>query len=126
MRPTLRLLQQELIDRIIAEAREVLGKLGVEIHNKSVLSLLADHGADVDASTCNARLTEAIIDKALNTVPRTFKLYDVLGNETHDFQGDNVYFTPGSTALNILDNRRGEMRRPSTADYVRYVKVTSR
>jgi trimethylamine--corrinoid protein Co-methyltransferase len=118
-------LQQELIDRIIAEAREVLGKLGVEIHNKSVLSLLADHGADVDASTCNARLTEAIIDKALNTVPRTFKLYDVLGNETHDFQGDNVYFTPGSTALNILDTRTGDMRRPTTADYIRYVKLMS-
>jgi len=123
MRPTLRLLQQELIDRIIAEAREVLGKLGVEIHNKAVLSLLADHGADVDASTCNARLTGAIIDKALNTVPRTFKLYDVLGNETHDFQGNNVYFTPGSTALNILDTRTGDMRRPTTADYIRYVKL---
>jgi trimethylamine--corrinoid protein Co-methyltransferase len=116
-------LQQELIDRIIAEAREVLGKLGVEIHNKAVLSLLADHGADVDASTCNARLTGAIIDKALNTVPRTFKLYDVLGNETHDFQGNNVYFTPGSTALNILDTRTGDMRRPTTADYIRYVKL---
>ncbi|MGD0223555.1 MAG: trimethylamine methyltransferase family protein [Terriglobia bacterium] len=125
MRPTLRLLQDELIDRIIAEAREVLGKLGVEIHNKSVLSLLADHGADVDASICNARLTEAIIDKALNTVPRTFKLYDVLANETHDFQGDNVYFTPGSTALNILDTRTGDMRRPTTADYIRYVKLMS-
>jgi trimethylamine--corrinoid protein Co-methyltransferase len=118
-------LQHELIDRIIAEAREVLGKLGVEIHNKSVLSLLADHGADVDASTCIARLTEAIIDKALNTVPRTFKLYDVLGNETHDFQGDNTYFTPGSTALNILDTRTGDMRRPTTADYIRCVKLMS-
>ena len=125
MRPTLKLLPQELIDRIIAEAREVLGKLGVEIHNQSVLSLLGDHGADVDASTGNARLSETIIDKALNTVPRTFKLYDVLGNETHDFQGDNVYFTPGSTALNILDSRTGDMRRPTTADYIRYVKLMS-
>ncbi len=125
MRPTLRLLQQELIDRIIAEAREVLGKLGVEIHNPPALSLLADHGADVDTSPCNARLTEAMIDKALKTVPRTFKLYDVLGNETHDFQGDNVYFTPGSTALNILDSRTGDMRRPRTADYIRYVKLVS-
>jgi len=125
MRPTLRLLRDELIERIIAEAREVLGKLGVEIHNPSVLSLLADHGADVDAGTCNARLTGAMIDKALKTVPRTFKLFDVLGNETHDFQGDNVYFNPGSTALNILDARTGEMRKPTTADYIRYVKLVS-
>ena len=125
MRPTLRLLEDELIDRIIAEAREVLCKLGVKIQNKPVLGMLADHGAEVNEDSWNARLTADLIDKALGTVPRSFKLYDVLGNETHDFRGDNVYFTPGSTALNILDNRTGELRRPTTADYIRYVKVTS-
>jgi trimethylamine--corrinoid protein Co-methyltransferase len=123
MRPTLRLLPDPLMDRIIAEARDVLGKLGVEIHNQAVLSLLADDGAVVDGTAWNARLPEGIIDKALGTVPRSFKLYDVLGNETHDFQDDRVYFTPGSTALNILDSGTGEMRRPTTADYVRYVKL---
>ena len=125
MRPILRLLEDELIDRIIAEAREVVCKLGFEIHNKPVLTMLADHGAQVDEGNWDARLTEDLIDQALGTVPRAFKLYDVLGNETHDFRGDNIYFTPGSTALNILDNRSGELRRPSTGDYVRYVKVTS-
>src|SRR5208282_3670801 len=103
MRPTIRLLQDELIERIIAEAQELLSKLGVDIHNHGVLSLLADHGADVNADTWNVRLTEDIIDRALATVPHSFKLYDVLGNLTHDFQGDSVYFTPGSTALNLLD-----------------------
>jgi trimethylamine--corrinoid protein Co-methyltransferase len=125
MRPILRLLEDELIDRIIGEAREVLCKLGLEIHNKPVLELLAEHGAEVDEDHWNARLTQELIDRALAAVPRSFKLFDVLGNETHDFQGDNVYFTPGSTALNILDNRSGELRRPTTADYLRYVKVTS-
>jgi trimethylamine--corrinoid protein Co-methyltransferase len=125
MRPTIRLLQDELIERIIAEARELLCKLGVDIHNQSVLSLLADHGADVNADTCNVRLTGDIIDRALATVPHSFKLYDVLGNETHDFQGDSVYFTPGSTALNLLDGQTGELRKPTTADYIRYVKLTS-
>ncbi|HMD96631.1 MAG TPA: trimethylamine methyltransferase family protein [Terriglobia bacterium] len=125
MRPTIRLLQDELIERIIAEARELLCKLGVDIHNQSLLSLLADHGADVNADTWNARLTGDIIDRALASVPHSFKLYDVLGNETHDFQGDSVYFTPGSTALNILDGQTGELRKPTTADYIRYVKLTS-
>lgn len=125
MRPTHRLLQDGLIDRIITEAREVLCKLGVEIHNRPVLAMLADHGAEVGGDKSNARLTEDLIDKALGTVPRSFKLYDVLGNETHNFQGDNVYFTPGSTAINILDSRTGELRQPTTADYIRYVKVTS-
>ena len=111
--------------RIIAEAREVLCKLGVEINNKAVLSMLADRGAQVDEDTCYARLTEGILDKALATVPHSFKLFDVLGNETHNFEGDSVYFTPGSTSLNILDSQSGKMRRPTTADYIRYVKLTN-
>jgi len=125
MRPILRLLPNELIDRIISEARDVLARLGVEIHNPGVLSLLADHGAEVDPHTSNARLKSGLIDQALRTVPRSFKLYDVLGKETHDFAGDAVYFTPGSTALNLLDGVTGEMRRPLTADYVRYVQLVS-
>ena len=125
MRPAYNLLQAELIDRIITEAREVLCKLGVEIHNQGVLAMLADHGAEVDGANGNAHLTEDIIDKALKTVPSSFKLYDVLGNETHNFCGDNIYFTPGSAAINILDGQTGEMRKPTTGDYIRYVKVTN-
>ena len=126
MRPTLRLLEDELIRRIVAEARDLLCQLGVEIHNESVLAMLAAHGAEVIEEKWHARLTDAIIDKALRTVPRSFKLYDVLGNETHDFAGERVYFTPGSAAINILDGRTGEMRKPTTEDYVRFVKLTSR
>ena len=57
MRPTLRLLEDELRDRIISEAREVVCELGFEIHNVPVLDLLAEHGAKVDKDDCNARLT---------------------------------------------------------------------
>jgi len=120
----MRLLDNTLIERIVAEAREVLCQLGVEIHNERVVAMLADHGATIGESRSQVRLTGDIIDRALRTVPRSFKLYDVLGNQTHDFAGNNVYFTPGSAAINILDGGTGEMRRPTTADYIRLVKVT--
>jgi len=42
MRPILRFLDDELIERIISEARDVLCKLGVEINNKNILSMLQD------------------------------------------------------------------------------------
>jgi trimethylamine--corrinoid protein Co-methyltransferase len=125
MRPILRLLPTDLIERILAEAREVLSTLGVEIHNAGVLRMLADHGAEVDLEKWLARLPQEMVDKALRTAPRSFRLFDVLGNATHDFRGENVYFTPGSAAINILDGATGEMRKPNTLDYVRYVKVTS-
>jgi trimethylamine--corrinoid protein Co-methyltransferase len=125
MRPTLRLLEDELIERIVAEARGLLCELGVEIHNQPVLAMLADHGAEVNLENWRARFTDEIIDQALGTVPHSFKLYDVVGNQTHDFAGDNVYFTPGSAAIHILDGSSGQMRKPATADYIRYVKLTS-
>jgi len=125
MRPTLRLLDDALIDRIVAEAREILSRLGVSIHNAQILDMLSDYGAQVDRPAFHVRLTDDIIDKALATVPSSFRLYDTLGNQTHDFSRDSVYFTPGSAAINILDGRTGEMRKPTTADYIDYVKLVS-
>jgi trimethylamine--corrinoid protein Co-methyltransferase len=121
VRPTLKLLGDDLKNKIIEEARDLLCTLGVEIHNELVLGLLGDHGAEVDLAAQHARFTEALIDTALSTVQREFKLYDVLGNQTHDFSGDNVHFTPGSAAINILDG--DTMRKPHTGDYIRYAKV---
>ncbi len=125
MRPVIRFLGDELIERIISEARDILRKLGIEIHNRNILSMLSDHGAEVDMDKYHVLLTEDIIDKALEAAPRSFSLYDVLGNETHDLSEYNVYFTPGSTAINILDHETNEMRKPTTVDYIKYAKVIS-
>jgi len=126
MRPRLRLLDESLIQRIVAEARDVLRNLGVEIHNPDVLDLLGGHGAAVEPTKNLARLTDNVIDRALETVPHSFELFDVLGNRTHDFSGNNVHFTPGSAAIHVLDGNTGVIRKPNTTDYVRYAKVVGR
>jgi trimethylamine--corrinoid protein Co-methyltransferase len=125
MRPVVRFLSDTLIEKIVSEARELLTRLGVEIHNSAVLGMLADHGATVDLSKFHVLLTQDIIDTALKTVPRSFKLYDVLGSETHDFSDFNVYFTPGSAAINVLDHATQRIRKPTTEDYIQYAKVVS-
>lgn len=123
MRPQLRFLQKELIERIVAEAREILRTLGMEIHNRQALELLSDHGARVDIGSYHAWFTDEIIDRALSTALSGFRLYDVKGEETHDLSGENVYFTPGSAAINILDHETGTMRKPVTDDYIRYARL---
>lgn len=123
MRPTFRILDDQLMGRIIDEARELLNALGVTIHNPEVLSLLGDHGAEVDSTASHVSIPGEIIDRALATAPSSFKLYDVLGKQTHDFSGHKVHFNPGSAAINILDYATGEIRRPGTSDYVRYAKL---
>ena len=126
MRPVVRFLTDELVENIVGEARGLLRALGVEIHNRGILALLGDHGARVDTEKSRAYFTDDIIDTALRAAPRSFKLHDVFGQETHGFSGDNVYFTPGSAAINILDHKTNRFRTPTTADYVRYVKLVSR
>lgn len=125
MRPKLRFLTDELIRKIIDEARSLLINLGVEIHNDNVLAMLADHGARIDKSDKHAWFTDDIIDRSLKDAPSSFKLYDTLGNEAVDLSGYNSNFTPGSAAINILDGDTGKIRRPVTADYVRYTKLMS-
>jgi trimethylamine--corrinoid protein Co-methyltransferase len=123
VRPTIRFLTDDLIRQIISEATDILCRLGIEIHNEKVLAMLSDCGCPVDMEKTHVVLTNAIIDKALKAAPASFGLYDVDGKQTHDFSGDNVYFTPGSTALHILDSKDGKMRRAITADYVKFVKL---
>ncbi|MFC1627762.1 trimethylamine methyltransferase family protein [Gemmatimonadota bacterium] len=125
MRPQLRFLETDLIERIIAEARDILATLGMEIHNRQALELLSDHGARVDVESHHAWFTDEIIDRALSTALPGFRLYDVKGEETHDLSGENVYFTPGSAAINILDHETGTMRKPVTGDYIQYAKLMS-
>jgi len=123
MKPVLRFLDDNLIERIIGEAREVLSRMGVTIHNKRIVSMLSDNGAKVEGDGEQVLLTSDMIDNALKTVPPSFKLYDVLGNEAVDLSGHNVNYTPGSAALNILDHQSGQMARPETSDYIKYVMV---
>ena len=123
MRPTVRFLSDQLIEEIIAEARELLCKLGVEIHNDAVLALLGDHSARIDNSTQRAYFTPDIIDRSLQVAPDSFRLYDTLGNEAVDLSDMNVNFTPGSAAINILDHGSQHSRRPTSEDYVKYTKL---
>ncbi len=125
MRPTLRFLDDSLVETIVAEARSVLCELGVEIHNPGILSMLSDHGAEVRMASKRALLTQDIIDSALATAPSGFRLYDVVGDRHYDLAGTNVHFTPGSAAIRILDHDARASRPPSTGDYVRYAKLVT-
>jgi trimethylamine--corrinoid protein Co-methyltransferase len=125
IRPTVKFLSRELIERILTEARDILKKLGTTIHNQKLLTMLGDHNARIDLEKNHVWYSDDIIDKALSTTPSSFKLYNVMGEETHDFSAENVYFTPGSAALHILDSETQKARKPTTSDYINYAKIMS-
>jgi trimethylamine--corrinoid protein Co-methyltransferase len=124
MRPRLRFLDDALVGRILAEARDLLATLGVEVHNDAAVELLLAHGARRDERG-RILLPPAVVDRALGAAPRAVRLFDALGAQTHEIGGDAVYFTPGSAAIHVLDGGTGKVRPPTTADYVRYAKLVA-
>ncbi|MFH2034840.1 MAG: trimethylamine methyltransferase family protein [Candidatus Zixiibacteriota bacterium] len=125
MRPTLRFLDDQLIIRIISEAKQILSTLGVTIHNKKILTLLADSGADVDFEKEKVLINDSLIDKAVALTPNSFFVYDINGEIACDYSGDNINFTPGSSSIYTLDYDTIHPRRATSADYVDYCKVVS-
>jgi len=123
MRPRATFLDEELTANIIAEAIDLLGSIGVGICHGGVLGLLADCGVRVDADKSWVWLTEEIIQKAISAAPSSFKLYDTRGDQTHNFAGKNIHFTPGSSAIYFLDSQTQQARRPDTSDYITYTKI---
>jgi trimethylamine--corrinoid protein Co-methyltransferase len=126
MRPRLEFLEKDLIERIVSEAMDLLGTLGLLVQNENAVTLLTDHGARVDDESGRVTIPGSLVEDAVRKAPRGFALYDVMGGQTHDLSGDRVHFTPGSSGITVLDPETGEMRTPATADFVRLAKLTSR
>jgi trimethylamine--corrinoid protein Co-methyltransferase len=123
MRPKLNILSDELAQQIIAEGFELLMDPGVRVHNEDALGLLGDAGADVDMGTRIARIPQSIVERALETAPSEFYLYNLDGEKVVHYGGDHVQFDPGSAAITILDSETQEQRPPLTADFVNFVKL---
>jgi len=126
MRPTFRMLSDELIEQIIAEGFELLMDPGVRVHNRQGLELLADAGAEVDFESQIAYVPQRIVEQALGTAPPEFYLYDLEGEPVVHYGGDNVQFDPGSAAITVLDSEKEEQRAPVTADLVKFMKLVER
>lgn len=122
MRPKLELLDHALLERILAEAFELLETLGAKVGSPEARDLLASGGARVEGDV--AHLPKNLVRRALETVPREFFLYDRQGHQAVHYGGDLVHFDPGSSCLNILDPETQQPRPAVSRDLVRMVQVT--
>jgi trimethylamine--corrinoid protein Co-methyltransferase len=118
----MRFLSDDLIGRIVGEAQEILGNLGIHIASAEAVELLHGHGARVrdDQRVC---IPAPLVEKALSTAPGVVRLEGIAGKHHLDIGDGAVHFTPGSSALAIVDWPSGEARTPTTTDYVRYARV---
>src|SRR5215213_993950 len=122
MRPKLQVLEPSLLASIVDEAKRLLDEVGMEIRGKSMRDRLVDEGLPTTPEG-RVRFPPHVVERAIETAPSSFKLFDRDGLERADLGGDRVHFVPGSSGLRVLDHRTGEARLASTADFVEYVRL---
>jgi trimethylamine--corrinoid protein Co-methyltransferase len=69
-----RFLDKSEEDRIHSLSVEILETLGVRVHSKSVLQMLARAGADVDLKTEIVKIPESMVSAALKKAPKGFTI----------------------------------------------------
>ena len=121
MRPRFQILDPALLQRIIDEAFELIATLGAKVASPEARDLLASAGAQVENGI--ARFPKALVQRALESAPKEFFLYNRSGQRAVHYGGDDVHFDPGSSCLNILDSQTQQPRPALSADLVRMVKV---
>jgi len=123
MRPSLRFLSEDLIEKIVQEACKLLETKGVTLHHLELLRLLADLKCKVDLDRRRVWFPREVIEWALGSAPRQVKLWNVEGTNHCDLSDDNVHFTPGSAAIKMLDYDTNRMRPATTQDMLRYSRL---
>jgi trimethylamine--corrinoid protein Co-methyltransferase len=123
VRPTLSILSEDLIERILAESQRIMAETGMEIRGAALRQRLLDHGLKTDPSGQRILFPEDTVRRAIETAPGSFTLFDRDGQPHAELGGWNVNFVPGSSGLKILDHRSGETRLATSADFVEYVRL---
>jgi len=124
IRPTIKLLSDRLIEQIVSEAIDVLKKVGILIEHEGVLSMLYEAGAKVDMAKRRAFIDEEMVLKCLKSAPSRVTLYDRDGKTAFQICGLDVYFTPGSAALNVYDAKLNRIRRATSDDAINIAKLS--
>lgn len=123
MRPTLNVLSPDLIDRILDEAKRILAETGMEIRGETMRARLLERGLKTDSGGERFLFPAEVVEKAIETAPSSFTLYDRDGNPHAELGGYQVNFVPGSSGLKVLDHRTGDTRLANSKDYVEYVRL---
>ena len=124
IRPQITLLSEELIQKILDEAYEVLEKKGVFVENKEALSLLAQAGAKIDESSQRVLIKPELVKDCLASTPSTITFYDRKEEVKHLVGENEVHFDPGSAAVTILDSQTQQQRKADSQDVINFYRIT--
>jgi trimethylamine--corrinoid protein Co-methyltransferase len=118
------LLRAERIEQIIAEAFATLERVGVWVENDEAVDLLGGAGARVSDDRSRVFIPQALAERSLASVPRSFSLFDRDGANETIVGHDGLVFVPGSAAVTVHDHAANRARKPTTDDVIDFVRIT--
>lgn len=122
VRPVCDLLSQSLVERIVAEAIDVLAKVGVYVEDEEAVDLLHGNGARVDKG--RVFVPDDLVWRCVRSAPSSISIYNQAGDLAMDLRGRNSHFDPGSAAVLILDSETNTPRPPVTKDLIAFARLT--
>lgn len=123
MRPKLSFLDKDLIVKIVDDAYKTLETQGIDLHHDLLRDKLAGLGCRVDSKTKKVWIKADLVKKCIASCPREVKLWNIAGTAYKGLGGDAVHFTPGSTAIKILEAGTSKIRLSKIADVLRLCKL---
>lgn len=121
MVPTLHLLDIPTVEKVIAEAFELIQNPGVKVAPIAG-DLLRTAGAQVADGI--AHIPESLARRTLGSAPKEFCLYTRDGSRAVHYGGDDVHFDPGSSCLKILDAKTRLARLATANDLAQVIQIT--
>jgi len=103
MRPTLNVLSDELIKKVLDEAKRIMAETGMEIRGEKLRQRLLDHGLKTDQTGKRVLFSADVVEAAIESAPKSFTLYNRDGEPHAEIGGNNVHYVPGSSGLKVLD-----------------------
>ena len=122
-RPSMKVLSDELLERIVEEAKDVLEQTGVMVYNEEGLKILGDGGARTNPSELKAYIPRKLVEAALKSVPSSVQIYDRKGNLAINLEGDNCSFCSAGDAITIWDHKLNKVRQPTVKDQIEFYRL---
>jgi trimethylamine--corrinoid protein Co-methyltransferase len=124
IRPYLEILSPARIDRVIAEAYDILEQIGVWVELPEAVELLTAAGAKLSDDGGRVFIARDLCERCIDSAPGEIQLFDRDGDNALTVGGSRTCFDPGSSALSLYDYERGEIRMPATKDVVEFSVVS--
>ena len=123
MRPSLNILEPELIGRIVDEAKRVLAEHGFEIRGAEMRRRLIEAGLPATRGRPDPVSRAAIVEEAIRTAPSSFQLFDRDGGRAPTSARTGSTSSPARAGLKVLDHRTGEARLATSLDFAEYIRL---